>query len=341
MNDVFLSALLMYAAIEGIQSCFHVHHLIDQGGKSILLQHRLTYPALLMGFACIGVLMRAVLNSVHRLRDEENAQRTAVSGTNGCGSVESLDRQKVAKEHDSHSSAKATYADVSLSQLSVNHIGDSTSEDGTNGIVLKSFKTSNSDEPGDKMSAVYIPTESPRGNYHRSTMEAAEKSLSFVKHTVSPLALFVCAIVVYLVTYDLALDIIDAVLAILVVVVAYIASYPSMDYAGRTLLQTAPMDLNLNSLTADLESLSPLVTSVDELHVWSLTNEGGQVGSCNLIISKDNLKDDRDIAEILRGARLKFLSHGVKCSSVQPVFFSVTDEKTAEKTGHDTGCHEH
>lgn len=191
MNSVFLSALLMYAAIEGIQSCFHAHHLIYEGGKSILLQHELTYPGLLVGFACGGVLMRSILNSVHKMSAEESVKsnfkvdKCSTTVTSATGKQDSLVNPHAADAR----------ADRSISQLSVDKLEHL--EKDASGIVLKAFKMN--PERDAKMSSVYISVGNCNGNSAQSMMESPKNSQLIVKHTVSPFALIACAIVVYFV----------------------------------------------------------------------------------------------------------------------------------------------
>lgn len=111
-------------------------------------------------------------------------------------------------------------------------------------------------------------------------------------------------------------------------------------FASKTLLVTAPTDLDLDNLVADLMSISPLVRSVGDLHVWTLTNDSGRVGTCNLKIYKDDLRDDLEMADILRKARMKFLGRGIKCISVQPILSSSMEDAKKDIEGPPT-CEAH
>lgn len=101
-----------------------------------------------------------------------------------------------------------------------------------------------------------------------------------------------------------------------------------MNYEGRLLLQSAPINLDLDSLTADLKSISPLVTSVGDLHVWTLDGNNTSIGSCNLLIPKSDVAHELEITNIVRNARLKFSKRGIRCSCVQPVLFSPKEDGT-------------
>lgn len=71
VNGLFLAALLMSAAIEGIQTCVHSGHSQSPHLESLLHQHRLTYPLILLGFALVGLVMQHCSLKAHLMRDEE------------------------------------------------------------------------------------------------------------------------------------------------------------------------------------------------------------------------------------------------------------------------------
>lgn len=71
VNGLFLAALLLSAAIEGVQTCFHVGHLSGDSETSILMEHHITYPGILVGFAFVGVVMQWCSSKTHEMREEE------------------------------------------------------------------------------------------------------------------------------------------------------------------------------------------------------------------------------------------------------------------------------
>lgn len=73
LNSLFLAAMLLSAAIEGIQSCFHLHHTEGEGVEKILKLHppRAAYPAMLAGFALVGAIMQWCSTKAHEMREEE------------------------------------------------------------------------------------------------------------------------------------------------------------------------------------------------------------------------------------------------------------------------------
>uniref|UniRef100_A0A6G1SL57 Zinc transporter 1 n=1 Tax=Aceria tosichella TaxID=561515 RepID=A0A6G1SL57_9ACAR len=71
VNGMFLAALLMSAAIEGLQTCFHVKHSENHDKKTILTQNVATYPIILAGFALVGLIMQYCSLKAHEMREEE------------------------------------------------------------------------------------------------------------------------------------------------------------------------------------------------------------------------------------------------------------------------------
>jgi Co/Zn/Cd efflux system component len=71
VNGIFLAALLMSAAIEGLQTCFHVKHSENHDSKTILTENVATYPIILAGFAFVGLVMQYCSNKAHEMREEE------------------------------------------------------------------------------------------------------------------------------------------------------------------------------------------------------------------------------------------------------------------------------
>lgn len=70
MNGLFLTALLLSAAIEGIQTCLHVDH--SEGKTAQILENNpLIYPCALIGFALVGLLMQYCSLKAHEMREEE------------------------------------------------------------------------------------------------------------------------------------------------------------------------------------------------------------------------------------------------------------------------------
>lgn len=90
--------------------------------------------------------------------------------------------------------------------------------------------------------------------------------------------------------------------------------------AGKVLLQSAPDGVNLDRLEKDLLATSPLVMEVNNLHVWSLTPRSNRVATCELVLDKSQVQDDRRIIEqIISEAKFKFLDQNIKCTTVEPI----------------------
>lgn len=71
MNELFLAALLMSAAIEGIQTCFHESHLKGSEISRIMERDPLLLPGFLVGFAIVGTMMQWCSRQAHKLREHE------------------------------------------------------------------------------------------------------------------------------------------------------------------------------------------------------------------------------------------------------------------------------
>lgn len=206
MNSVFLSALLMYAAIEGIQSCFHAHHLINEAGKPIILQNRLIYPGLLAGFACLGTLMRVVVSSVNKIRDEENDLRKQSSSTRKCDFVElncntvganlaAIEQSGV--QNDARASIHSN-GDIAMGQLSKRQNNQSAQD--KNGVVLKSFKIN--PESNEILSPVCLSVENADGGVQLTSLNRPTVGGHSIKHFVSPIALMICATILFSIMDD-------------------------------------------------------------------------------------------------------------------------------------------
>lgn len=86
VNCLFLTALLLSAAIEGIQTCLHVGHSQADNQETILTQNPLAYPLLLIGFAIVGVIMQFCSLRAHEMREEELCSESLLD-VRACGEL--------------------------------------------------------------------------------------------------------------------------------------------------------------------------------------------------------------------------------------------------------------
>lgn len=190
VNGLFLAGLLLSAAIEGIQTCLHVGHSQAAGERSILLQHPITYPAILVGFAFVGLVMQYALNRAHTLRDQE---------------LELAATQFDAEQPKEQLELDVTKLDaLKGNQLELNNDKRRVSDGDTSQISLKSIKNLSDIEPikvDAKLDSV-LPDGLDCKPVHGGPC-------STVHYCTSPVALTTCATIVYFIN-DGELNILSA-----------------------------------------------------------------------------------------------------------------------------------
>lgn len=361
VNGLFLAALLMSAAIEGIQTCFHAKHSAD-GTNSILLNHPITYPGILVGFALIALGLQWCSNQAHEMREEELESESLLDIRVKPKSFEELNVEKFNNSKDG-SNIKLDLAitvdtydkrnkDCSgskseelpeLSFLASQRIRRSyesvpTQVNDQSQISLKSLKQApdlaedpdfNNIKAISAISSNIKHNSSPQVELIVSKAPKTRDNWYYVRFFGSPIALTTCALIVYFINDELVTEIADASLAISVVILLFAASYPPMKRAGWVLLQSVPDGVDLNQLEASLKAISPLIVEVKNLHVWSLTPRSNRVATCNLLINRSSIESEKHLSELLKEAKLRFLLQNIKCSTIQPTFI---DEKPIEES---------
>lgn len=360
VNGLFLAALLMSAAIEGIQTCFHASHSAG-GEKSILLENPITYPGLLVGFGVIGIIMQWSSSLVHLMREEELESESLLDIRKKlAGSLQELDVQKynsssssssnnqldtITRNDETCSEGKGSILCVEGSQdLRVKfsscqknrrsyELAKQTSHNQTQ-ISLKSLKMNSTDSlpRADNIIAMNSISNEVAGKQNSpveliTTKVSATKAKDkwyHVRYCASPFALTACALVVYFNNDGLVTEIADITSTISVVILLFTASYPPMKKASKILLQGVPEGVDLAKLETSLKSISNLIVDIKDIHVWSLTSKSNRVGTCNLIFNQ-TFPDTKQLAKILNEARQKFLEQNIKCCTIQPTF--VVEEK--------------
>lgn len=367
VNGLFLAALLVSAAIEGIQTCFHASHLAADSETSILLEHPFTYPGILVGFALVGLLMQWSSNKAHQLREEELESESLLDMREAAGGQESssvrelsveqlkpacqsefvsnrLPRtaQPAKKRHsiclgrpmsfcpqDGQNSSRKFVLN-STQQSSFGSVPTNLGDEGK--VSLKSLRTMLELEAPNpaNLNSISSYIEHERLPNKRSPLVKLAKTDKWliVRYCASPTALIVCAILVYSARQklfcasntELVAEIADASLAIIVVTLLFTASYPPMKKAGKVLLQSAPNDIDVEAVKANLKSANELIVDIQELHIWSLTASSNRVATCHVVLNRDSIHSKNQLCILLKEIEFKFLEHNIKCSTIQPVF---------------------
>lgn len=373
VNGLFLGALLVSAAIEGIQTCFHASHLAAESEKSILLEHPLTYPGILVGFSIVGLLMQWCSNNAHRLREEELdseslidvrsvARHSACSNVlnelsaqqlNSVGQVKSSSRlpKTTAPSKKRHSICLGnamSFCHQDSQYSSKKFVLNSTRQNGTESVPtnlddagkvsLRSLRVMPDHEATKPAAMISISGDIESrvvalANNSSPLVESATDKWHLVRYCVSPVALIVCAVVVYYAregsflanNRELVAEIADASLAIIVVTLLFTASYPPMKKAGKVLLQSAPNEIDVTRLKENLKSANELIVDIQELHIWSLTTNNNRVATCRVVLNRDRVSNEDQLSIILGQLKAKFLDDNIKCSTIQPVFSETLD----------------
>lgn len=139
----------------------------------------------------------------------------------------------------------------------------------------------------------------------------------------SPVALLICAMIMYFIRDEMVTEISDASLAVSIVVISYITLYPLMKSSGLVLLQTAPLDVELDSVEKDLHSISPFIVDVKDLHIWRLTARSKLVATCRIVVKKVTSLEN-ELPRIINDANLMFRKYGIQCTTIEPVIVSST-----------------
>lgn len=378
VNGLFLAALLMSAAIEGIQTCFHASHSEGADGaiKSILNENPTIYPAILVGFAIVGIIMHWCSGKAHEMRELELLSTSGGSSDNS--STESLfhKAQSILNYSNNNSNRSQQKRNpTAIEELNINSIDlyeaknkntiqlndnnnndnnqdrrklslktksaesiPSNSSDNSN-VSLKSLKIiSNLDDNVQVISTItnnINTANNSNSNLKLFTDNSKDKKIltsstsfayiddaywAIIRYCTSPIALILCALIVYLIDHELVTEIADASLAILVVILLFSASYPPMKKAGRVLLQSAPIGIEPDLLKNEIKLLSDSIIDVDEFYVWSLTAEGNRIGTCHLVLDANKIISDGQLVSLMKEAKRLFLKNHIKCSTIQPVF---------------------
>lgn len=370
VNGLFLAALLVSAAIEGIQTCFHASHLAAEGEPSILLEHPLTYPLILIGFAAVGLLMQWSSNKAHRLREEEleseslldmrgpaqyerpvceltahmldapeEAQSSRI-GLAGSGPVSEKRRSICLGKPLSFGHPDGELSSRKFSLKSARHgsfeaVPTNLSDAGK--VSLKSLKMIDSPNlyKPQALNIGSISADVEARQLKASALLAKPKRdhWQIVRYCISPVALILCAAIVYSArrglslsasSVELVIEIADSSLAILVVTLLFTASYPPMKKAGKVLLQSAPSEIDVEALRAKLKSANELIVDIRELHVWSLTSRSNRVATCHVVLSRNSIHSENQLSILLDEVKFKFLEDNIKCSTIQPIFVEPT-----------------
>ena len=144
-------------------------------------------------------------------------------------------------------------------------------------------------------------------------------TLFWIRCLSSPLALISCALIILFVDSSWFTEISDATLALIIVIVLFLASYPNMKRAGKVLLQTAPDKIDLDKLKSQIKRTSDHILEVEEMHIWSLTAESDLVATCRLRLDQKHVTKESQVTKILQDVRFKFLECDIRCITIEPI----------------------
>lgn len=354
----------MSAAIEGIQTCFHASHSNIDGESSILHTHPLTYPTLLTGFALVGLVMQWCSTKVHQIREEElsrisnswscltTCSRPSSGQKHAPGDCCELDVDRLALDSNRKFSDKIVTGYTLGAKSQIPGLDDDSPN--ISQISLKSISTTlehtnSSSRPAtitvelisDSADKNKNPNGLPNGHWPTEPLDKID-TYWIIGHTIAPVALVSCALIVYFIHNDIITEIADAALAVMSVIVLFVTSCPPMKKAGRVLLQSSPCDVDLDRLKQELLSISEHLIAVKELHVWSLTSSrNGRIGTCQLVFRKANIVSAQQLSHLLECAKSKFANQHINCISVEPMLIQDHSENEVKEPGNQNTCHEH
>lgn len=85
-------------------------------------------------------------------------------------------------------------------------------------------------------------------------------------------------------------------------------------------MQRTPDYIVLDSIVAQLKSVSPLILNVEDLRVWSISLNGPVIVTCKLKFDQRYTLTESKLSEIFTEAKLKLLDKNIKCLTLEPDF---------------------
>lgn len=104
-----------------------------------------------------------------------------------------------------------------------------------------------------------------------------------------------------------------------------------MKKAGKILLQSAPIHLQLDEIKSRIKSVSVAIIEVKNIHVWSLTAANNPIATCDIVLKKEDFTSEKTLTALLRDVRFKFLEENIECCTVQPVFVADQSAQLSEQ----------
>ncbi|GFT12625.1 hypothetical protein TNCV_5094031 [Trichonephila clavipes] len=129
----------------------------------------------------------------------------------------------------------------------------------------------------------------------------------------SCLTVIVCGSIILLMD-GLILKYVDAILAILSLIVLLSTTYPFIRESGLILLQSIPNHIDVDGLTKRLIAEFPDLINVHDLHVWRLTTSE-VIATVHVILSSSDI-----YARIEKRLNQFFLKEGISSATIQPEF---------------------
>lgn len=322
INGLFLAALLMSVAIEGIQTCFHADHLWTADEQSMGTRDHRTYPAILAALALVDALMQYWARLVRNQAANERLLCAAADSELPPTFVELSASSLSSQRADCRASLRLLPANSEV--LAAHLRRGSTSTASCQPVALMSIVKATRDgstiEFRETHAGTALPT-SKRIEWHE-----------LLRSYCSPAALFACCAMVVIFRHETVTEVSDASLAISIVVLMFAGLKPPIEAAGRVLMQATPDKVDVRAAQAQIEREHPAVLAIRELHVWSLDGQNSAIGTCHLLVNSNLVRSSRTLDKLLKEVQLVLAKHNVEHVTIQ-LDFGQPDEQQLTTLG--------
>lgn len=343
VNKLFIAALLLSVAIEGIQTCFHADHLWNPNNRGETI--KTTFPFILACLALINALMQYCLRLAKYKTVEQQLEKVNLKSTTTTNlrqlNVSNLEQQTTTTNtkdisffNDTNNKSIDLRCLSSGDQLLASHLKDSTltksvdkfETTSSGGVTLKAIvKPQNGELIDANGSSKLIEfRESCVKDPIDVDFIACGKNYEWhelLRSYSSPIALFICFTMVWKFNDGFVTEISDASLAISVVILMFAGLYPPIKAAGRVLLQSVPQHVDIEALSAQIRRENPAtVLNIHNLYVWSLANNDKVVGTCHLLVDSKLIDSNNELNKLIKQTKLVFASHNVAKVTIQIEF---------------------
>lgn len=357
ISILFLAALLLSVATEGIQTCIHASHIWVEE-ESIIHQNVVTYPIILTSLAIIDCLLQYSIRLVKIKQFEiESFSNTRQSTSNDLKQVSSspnpyqqLSAQQLAEQENNNKLSqreslpnslpldgdtcltpadKLSVADLQnrtlvTSQMKKKNLLEEvpTNDDKPTSISLKSIKIYSINESNNNNGVRQVTEFRESQNKKVITSRDIAKYDSIRSYS-SPFALILCALVVYTDDNEFLSEFADASLSISVVILTFFSLYPPVKRICRILLQSIPDHVDIEALKAAvIREHVDKILRIDNLHIWGLTANDAQA-TCHLAINELTVKSGLEVNNLLKSVKKTFALHNVPSMTAQIKFATI------------------